>query len=1553
VSDRDQSVLDVIVEQSRRVLETYRVDSGLIEEHANNERRISQGGYGDRQLFELVQNAADEVRDQPGGEIAVVLTQTHLYCANEGSPVTAEGADTILRMSVSRKRGGQIGRFGVGVKSVLAICDTPQFFSRANGVGFGFGFDKEWSAEQIRRIAPNVADTPVLRMAQPLDPDRVRTADPVLDELLKWATTVVRLPLRPASVSRLAIDMKAFPAEFPLFSPHVGTVTLENRAAGLKRQLFQRVAGDRHTIEESLGDEAAISKQWRVFTRLHEPSSRALVAAGELHDRPQVEISWAVPAQKRSRGSFWAYFPTKFETTLRGVLNAPWKTSEDRQAIYDGNAFNNELIEIGATLVVDSLPRLADPKDPGSYIDYLPGRGREAPQFVDERLTEKIWDVAAGKPSLVDQDGSFCVPEGIHLHPEGLREEWLKLWADYSGRPSDWVHHSADRRERRARVALILHRAGRPESSVRQWLEALVADGTAGASATAIRIVAGMVEASHHLAEDATRAHIILTEDGRMVAPVRGAVYRRTTADALADDMAYVDDRVLQEFGIASALDRLGIRDADAGGRFAAVVEQGFLGYTDEQWQAFWKLSRDAGPGLAADLLLAQPLAVQRTMKVMTLNGDLRLAHMCLLPGPVVPADGTRDDGLAVDIGFHGDDMAVLKALGLTDRPSAHTDPQGEPWFDDYREYAWERYLRTLDDKASRPQKATMRITGPNPAGPLRFLRELSPPGRAAYLAVLPSASLVRLWSVQVGRQQDTRKNIRSPIVWMARSVGYVNTSRGLAAVIDCVGPALREHQDLLPVADLSSDVANMLGLPGSVEKIPQRMWDSLIAEAAISEEDGFPGKVYALWSVSGTAWPTDATTRCRIGDEWSSSIEDERIAVTALRDEYDTLIRERIPALLVPTAQDAERLVEAWGLRTPTDVIQKEVRYAAESEPVPLLELFPHLVLAGNSAGKDLAGWSLTRCTAVEEVIRTPNGVRTVDLGQAVVDRTVLVPRHEEDLETLKAVDAALGLRLGTSGCRAILDRRRTQQENARKKAIREAETTDAKLLELVGEDEIRAGLPRGLEEIEQARIGRPVSGERLARLAVNAYGNGVLRQYGEQVAARNGDAPRAFAGNNASRRFVAELRLPESFAGIAAVAPPEMEEVSGPSEYPRLHPYQEQVTERMVDLLCREIPGRGMLRLPTGAGKTRVAVEAVIRVIRAKGGLPGPVLWIAQSEELCEQAVDSWKFVWSKVGPEEKLTVNRFWGGNDAVRVTTNPQLVVATDKQLSIRLDKDEYRWLRNAGVVIVDEAHRAVPKQYTAILESLGLTHRQTERPLVGLTATPFRGNNEAETKRLIARFDGYRLDEGIFPDDKPYAELQRIGVLARVEHRELEGSTLTLSAAEAALVDQSGGFLPRSAEDRLAHDADRNDMLFEEIAKLDPGWPVLVFAASVNHSEVLTAVLNGRGIRSAAISALTPPAERRRTIDDYRKQKIQVITNYGVLAQGFDAPATRAVVIARPTYSPNVYQQMIGRGLRGPKNGGKETCLILDVRDNIENFDRALAFTGFEHLWAAQ
>ncbi len=105
----------------------------------------------------------------------------------------------------------------------------------------------------------------------------------------------------------------------------------------------------------------------------------------------------------------------------------------------------------------------------------------------------------------------------------------------------------------------------------------------------------------------------------------------------------------------------------------------------------------------------------------------------------------------------------------------------------------------------------------------------------------------------------------------------------------------------------------------------------------------------------------------------------------------------------------------------------------------------------------------------------------------------------------------------------------------------------------------------------------------------------------------------------------------------------------------------------------------------------------------------------------------------MWSKVGPDEKLTISRFWGGRDAAPVQMNTHLVVATDAQLHARLDKSEYEWLKHPAFVLVDEAHRAISPTYTEIFELLGLTFRHTARPLIGLSATPYR-SREDETKK---------------------------------------------------------------------------------------------------------------------------------------------------------------------------------------------------------------------------
>ena len=99
---------------------------------------------------------------------------------------------------------------------------------------------------------------------------------------------------------------------------------------------------------------------------------------------------------------------------------------------------------------------------------------------------------------------------------------------------------------------------------------------------------------------------------------------------------------------------------------------------------------------------------------------------------------------------------------------------------------------------------------------------------------------------------------------------------------------------------------------------------------------------------------------------------------------------------------------------------------------------------------------------------------------------------------------------------------------------------------------------------------------------------------------------------------------------------------------------------------------------------------------------------------------------------------------------------------------------------------------------------------------------------------------------------------------------------------------------------------RYDCIARSIASLPNSATVLLFASSVDGAQTLAALLSTRGIPSAAVSANTDTGARRHYIEEFRHRRIRVLANYNVLTQGFDAPAVDAVFVARPTFSPNVY-----------------------------------------------
>jgi superfamily II DNA or RNA helicase len=373
----------------------------------------------------------------------------------------------------------------------------------------------------------------------------------------------------------------------------------------------------------------------------------------------------------------------------------------------------------------------------------------------------------------------------------------------------------------------------------------------------------------------------------------------------------------------------------------------------------------------------------------------------------------------------------------------------------------------------------------------------------------------------------------------------------------------------------------------------------------------------------------------------------------------------------------------------------------------------------------------------------------------------------------------------------------------------------------------------------------------------------------------------------------------------------------------------------------------------MPTGSGKTRTAMELVVDLVERDALFFNghSVVWLAHTEELCEQAIDSFSSVWATRGAESAKVV-RLWATYSPSQGQLSGALVVAGTARLhSFRKnDRDGFEMLaRLARIVIVDEAHRALAPTVRAQIMAL----RQSDGGLlIGLSATPARSTDPSSENTALAGFFGRRLVSPELGDD-PIEELRRRGILAKLERVELSysGATDALGDVETERGDEDEDF-PEAVLASLEANTARNSAIIETLEqRVTPTKPAIVFCCSVAHAELLAAALRLRGVRAASVDCRMRRGARRSVIRQFSKGEIDVLLNFGVLSTGFDAPNVRTVVIARPTKSMILYSQMLGRGLRGPTMGGTDECTLIDVRDHLGRFgDLSALYLRFKPYW---
>ena len=133
-------------------------------------------------------------------------------------------------------------------------------------------------------------------------------------------------------------------------------------------------------------------------------------------------------------------------------------------------------------------------------------------------------------------------------------------------------------------------------------------------------------------------------------------------------------------------------------------------------------------------------------------------------------------------------------------------------------------------------------------------------------------------------------------------------------------------------------------------------------------------------------------------------------------------------------------------------------------------------------------------------------------------------------------------------------------------------------------------------------------------------------------------------------------------------------------------------------------------------------------------------------------------------------------------------------------------------------------------------------------------------------------------------------------------------------------------------DLIATDPHRNAQIIEKIKEhFLLNNSILVFACSKDHCIILQRLLKSEEIESVVILGETNKHIRGQSIKDFKNNKLKVIINFGVLSTGFDAPNLNTLIIARPTKSVVLYSQMVGRALRGPRNGGNEENTLITIK----------------------
>lgn len=344
------------------------------------------------------------------------------------------------------------------------------------------------------------------------------------------------------------------------------------------------------------------------------------------------------------------------------------------------------------------------------------------------------------------------------------------------------------------------------------------------------------------------------------------------------------------------------------------------------------------------------------------------------------------------------------------------------------------------------------------------------------------------------------------------------------------------------------------------------------------------------------------------------------------------------------------------------------------------------------------------------------------------------------------------------------------------------------------------------------------------------------------------------------------------------------------------RLEPFQERLLEQLT-LARSQGHHRNLLVSATGTGKTVMAAVDYARLTRT---LPGArLLFVAHRREILEQALSTFRHALRDAAFGEL-----WFDGQKPERF----EHVFASIQSLS----REKLAWLaaEHFDVVIVDEFHHAAASSYDALLQRL------KPAELLGLTATPERSDGVD----VLGWFDGriaaeLRLWDAI--DQRRLVPFSWFGISDSLDLRELPW--------------RRGRGYDVDGLSRLitANDLWGNSVIvaIQKYVGVPERMRALGFCVSVEHARYMARLFNQAGLAAAAVWAESNPSDRRGALEALANGELRAVFSVDLFNEGVDLPDVDTLLMLRPTDSPTLFLQQLGRGLR--KHEGKALCTVLD------------------------